>query len=65
MVVSSAVTRNLLQALAHYDQALALYNPTGHRPLVTRFGGDSAAMILSYRSRPGGCSAIRTQRPRN
>ena len=26
---------------AHYDQAIALYEPVAHRPLATRFGQDS------------------------
>ena len=35
---------------AHYDQALALYDPAEHRPLATRFGQDVGVAILSYRS---------------
>ena len=40
----------VVEARAHYDQAIALYNPVEHRPLVTRFGQDTKVAILSYRS---------------
>ena len=36
--------------MAHFDQALALYDPAEHRPLVTRFGADSRVNILVMRS---------------
>jgi hypothetical protein len=39
--ISLVVAGNLVQAVAHFDQALALYDPAEHRPLVTRFGSDS------------------------
>jgi class 3 adenylate cyclase/predicted ATPase len=39
-----------VEARAHYDQAIALYDPVEHRPLVTRFGQDTKVAILSYRS---------------
>jgi predicted ATPase len=35
---------------AHYDQAIALYDPVEHRPLATRFGQDSRVVVLSRRS---------------
>jgi predicted ATPase len=35
---------------AHYDQAIALYDPAAHRPLAARFGADIRVAILSYRS---------------
>ena len=35
---------------AHFDQAIALYDPAEHRPLATRFGQDVRVAILSYRS---------------
>jgi class 3 adenylate cyclase/predicted ATPase len=35
---------------AHYDQAIALYNPIAHGPLATRFGQDSRVVVLSRRS---------------
>jgi class 3 adenylate cyclase/tetratricopeptide (TPR) repeat protein len=48
--LSLAVAGNLIQAVAHFDQALALYDPAEHRPLVTRFGADSRVIILGIRS---------------
>jgi predicted ATPase len=41
---------DIAEGRAHYDQALALYDPAKHRPLATRFGADVRASILSYRS---------------
>jgi class 3 adenylate cyclase/predicted ATPase len=38
------------ESRTHYDQAVALYNPTEHRPLATRVGQDLGARILVYRS---------------
>jgi class 3 adenylate cyclase/predicted ATPase len=35
---------------AHYDQAIALYDPVEHRPLATRFGQDSRVVTVSRRS---------------
>ena len=43
-------TGDLVEGLAHYDQALALYDPAEHRSLATRFGQDVRTSILSYRS---------------
>jgi class 3 adenylate cyclase/predicted ATPase len=39
-----------LEARAHYDRAIKLYNAREHRPLATRFGQDARVAILSYRS---------------
>jgi predicted ATPase len=50
MGVSMMSTGSSAQARAHYDQALALYDPAEHRPLATRFGGDIGVTILSCRS---------------
>ncbi len=50
MGVSMMSTGNCAPARAHYDQALALYDPAEHRPLATRFGGDIGVTILSCRS---------------
>jgi class 3 adenylate cyclase/predicted ATPase len=41
---------DVTEGRAHYDQAIALYDPVKHRPLVTRFGQDSRVVILSRRS---------------
>jgi class 3 adenylate cyclase/predicted ATPase len=35
---------------AHYDQSVALYDPTVHRPLATRFGQDAGVATLCFRS---------------
>jgi class 3 adenylate cyclase/predicted ATPase len=43
---------NIAEGRAHYDQALALYDPAEHRPLATRFGQDVRVAILSNRSLP-------------
>ena len=41
---------DITESRAHYDQAIALYDPTQHRPLATRFGQDVGVVVLSYRS---------------
>ena len=38
------------EGCAHFDQALALYDPTEHRPLAARFGQDIRVAILCNRS---------------
>jgi tetratricopeptide (TPR) repeat protein len=38
------------QARVHHNKALALYDPSEHRPLATRFGQDWKVSILSLRS---------------
>jgi class 3 adenylate cyclase/predicted ATPase len=43
-------TGDIAEGRAHYDQAIALYDPAEHRPLATRFGQDARVTILSYRS---------------
>jgi predicted ATPase len=40
----------MAQGRAHFDSALALYDPVAHRPLVTRFGQDVRVAILAYRA---------------
>ena len=47
---SLVLTGDIAQGRAHYDQALALYDPAEHRPLATRFGQDVGVAILSFRS---------------
>src|SRR5262245_5820587 len=37
------------EALSHLDRAWALYDPTVHRPLATRFGHDIGVATLSFR----------------
>jgi class 3 adenylate cyclase/predicted ATPase len=43
-------TGRIAEGRAHCDQAIALYDPTAHRPLATRFGQDTRAAVLSFRS---------------
>jgi class 3 adenylate cyclase/predicted ATPase len=43
-------TGNVAEGRAHYDQAIALYDPAEHRPLALRFGQDVGVTILSFRS---------------
>jgi class 3 adenylate cyclase/tetratricopeptide (TPR) repeat protein len=38
------------KAREHYDKGIALYDPSEHRPLATRFGQDIQVAISSYRS---------------
>jgi class 3 adenylate cyclase/predicted ATPase len=39
-----------VEARAHFDKGLSLYNAAEHRPLATRFWVDSRIVILCYRS---------------
>jgi class 3 adenylate cyclase/predicted ATPase len=48
MGTSLLFTGDIARGRAHYDQALALYDPAAHRPLATRFGQDPRVSI--YRS---------------
>src|SRR4029077_4280984 len=41
---------DIVEGRAHYDQAIALYEPAEHRPLATRFGQDVGVTALSFRS---------------
>ena len=43
-------TGDLIQARAHLDRAIALYDPPAHRPLATRFGQDVLVITLLRRS---------------
>jgi class 3 adenylate cyclase/predicted ATPase len=40
----------IAEGRAHFDQGIALYDPTAHRPLATRFGQDVRVAALCYRS---------------
>ena len=51
MGTSLLSTGDIASGRAHYDQALALYDPAAHRPLATGFGQDVGVAILCYRSR--------------
>ena len=50
MGTSLLFTGDFAQARAHLDRAIALYNPTAHRPLATRFGQDLRMASLMRRS---------------
>jgi DNA-binding SARP family transcriptional activator/predicted ATPase len=43
-------TGNIAESLAHYEKAIALYDPAEHRPMATRFGQDVSVVLLSYRA---------------
>jgi predicted ATPase len=42
---------DLVEARAHFDRALALYDPAEHRQLAMRFGYDTEVYVLTFRSR--------------
>jgi predicted ATPase len=44
------LTGDIVEGRAHYDQAIALYDPVEHRPLATRFGQDMGVAILTFRA---------------
>jgi class 3 adenylate cyclase/predicted ATPase len=50
MGMSLLFTGDIAEGRAHFDQAIALYNPAEHRPLATRFGQDVRVAALSFRS---------------
>jgi predicted ATPase len=43
-------TGEVVEARAHFDRAIALYDPAEHRCLATHFGQDVRVATLSYRS---------------
>jgi class 3 adenylate cyclase/predicted ATPase len=45
-----ALMGDFVDGKAHYDRALAIYDPAEHRPLTTRSGRDLGVTLLSYRS---------------
>jgi predicted ATPase len=47
---SLMITGDIAEGRAHYDQAIALYDPIEHRRLGARIGQDVGVAILSYRS---------------
>jgi len=48
--VSLLYTGDIAEGRAHFNRAIALYDPAEHRPLATRFGADIGVTILSSRS---------------
>jgi predicted ATPase/class 3 adenylate cyclase len=51
MGTSLMETGDIAQGRAHYNQAIALYDPAEHRSLGSRFGQDVRVAALGYRSR--------------
>ena len=49
--VSSVMVGGIAKGRAQLDQAIALYDPTEHRPLATRFGEDPRVASLYWRSK--------------
>jgi predicted ATPase len=47
---SLMATGDIAQVRAHYDQAMALYDPAKHRPLAMRLGTDTGLIMMSWRS---------------
>jgi class 3 adenylate cyclase/predicted ATPase len=50
MASTLAFMGNQVEALAHYNEALALYRPDEHRRLMTKFGQDLRVTCLGFRS---------------
>jgi hypothetical protein len=50
MATSLVYTGDIAQGRAHYDQAIALYDPAAHLTLASRFGQDIRVVILCQRS---------------
>ncbi len=50
MGFSLLMTGDLAESRTHLDRAVALYDPTEHRRLATRFGVDTGTLVLCYRS---------------
>jgi predicted ATPase len=50
MGISLSATGDIARGRAHFDGAIALYDPAEHRALATRFGHDNRVAVLSYRS---------------
>jgi class 3 adenylate cyclase/predicted ATPase len=50
MGTSLVYTGDIMQGRAHYDLAIALYDPMEHRALATRFGVDIEVAVLPHRS---------------
>jgi predicted ATPase len=48
--LSLLYTGDIPEAGAHFDRAIALYDPVNHRPLATILGVDAGVLALCYRS---------------
>src|SRR6516162_5938723 len=51
MGISLMDTGDIAEGRAHYDEALALYEPAEHRWLATRFGQDAQVTALGFRAK--------------
>ena len=59
MGTSLLFTGEMAQGQEHLDRAMALYDPTEHRPLAARFGQDiRVSRSCAFVRRPHGCLAI-------
>ena len=50
MGAALTTTGDIVEGRAHFDRAIALYDPAEHRPLATRFGQDIRVSTLCFRS---------------
>jgi tetratricopeptide (TPR) repeat protein len=50
MGTTLAFRGEIVEARAHYTEAIALYNADEHRPLAARFGHDTRVTVLSFQS---------------
>ena len=50
MGISLSLVGDVTEGRAHLDRAIALYDPSEHRPLATRFGHDIRASALAWRA---------------
>ena len=50
MGASLLLTGDISESRAHYDRAIALYDPAEHRLLATRFAADTRVALLAFRS---------------
>ena len=64
MGISLMLSGELAEARAHFDQAIALYDPAVHRHLATRFGEDAERAKLDL-SGVGLCGCLAIPRPRS
>lgn len=51
MGISLLSAGDITEGRAHLDRAIALYDATQHRPLLTRFSIESGVVMLAFRSR--------------
>lgn len=63
MAITLLCTGEIAEGRAHSDRAFALYDPSAHRPLATRFGMDPG--VRSYLIAGWLCSSLAIPRPRS